>query len=105
VPSQGAAAAGVKLSKIQRFAFDLLEKLIATEGVTAPAEANLPVGFKVCRAATWRERFYEEYPADVKPDAKRKALLRATLDLEQEKLIALWHEFVWVRDKQDSGTF
>jgi hypothetical protein len=93
VPSE-AGAAGAKLTKVQRFAFDLLQKLIASEGVTAPAEANLPVGFKVCRAALWRERFYETYPAE-KQEAKRKALLRATLDLEEAKLIVLWREYVW----------
>jgi hypothetical protein len=85
---------GVKLTKVQRFAFDLLKKLIATEGVDPPAEANLPTAFKVCRADTWRKRFYEEYPAD-KQDTKKKALLRATLDLEEAKLIVLWREYVW----------
>src|SRR5262249_2817835 len=94
---------GSKLTKIQRFAFELLQKLIASEGITPPAEAKLPAGFKVCRAETWRQRFYEEYPSDVKPDAKRKALLRATLELEEAKLIVLWREYVWVtaaeRDK------
>ena len=87
-------AAGKKLTKVQRFAFGLLKKLITTEGVSPPAEANLPVGFKVCQSDTWRKRFYEEYPADVTPSAKRKALLRATLDLEEMKLIVLWREYV-----------
>ena len=104
VPADSAVA-GVKLTKIQRFAFELLQKLIIAQGVTPPADANLPADFKVCRAETWRERFYETYPADVKPDAKRKALLRATLDLEEQKLIVLWRAFVWVPDKQNSGTF
>jgi len=89
-------AAGKKLTKVQRFAFGLLKKLITTEGVSPPAEANLPVGFKVCQSDTWRKRFYEEYPADVTPSAKRKALLRATLDLEEMKLIVLWREYVWL---------
>jgi AAA domain len=98
---------GSKLTKIQRFAFDLLKKLITSEGVEPPAEANLPAGFKVCPSDTWRKRFYETYPADVKPDAKRKALLRATLDLEEQKLIVLWREYVWLaaaeRDKPGEG--
>ena len=41
----------------------------------------------------------------MKPDAKRKSLLRATLDLEEQKLIVLWREFVWAPDQQNSGTF
>jgi len=32
----------------------------------------------------------------VTPSAKRKALLRATLDLEEMKLIVLWREYVWL---------
>jgi hypothetical protein len=71
--------------------------VIDTEGVTPPAEANLPAGSKVARNEIWRQRFYETYPAD-KQDTKKKALLRATLDLEEQKLIVLWREFVWVRD-------
>jgi AAA domain len=94
-------AAGLKLTKVQRFAFDLLQKLIATEGVTAPAEANLPASFNVCLADTWRKRFYQTYPAE-KQDTKKKALLRATLDLEEAKLITLWREFVWLPDKRDT---
>jgi hypothetical protein len=94
--------AGVKLSKVQRFAFELLQKLTEKEGVTAPAEAELPAGFKVCLADIWRKRFYETYPAE-KQDTKKKALLRATLDLEEAKLIELWREYVWVRDKRDKS--
>jgi hypothetical protein len=92
--------AGLKLTKTQRFAFDLLQKLIATDGVSAPADAYLPADFKVCRAETWRERFYQEYPGD-KLNTKQKALLRATLDLEEQKLIVLWREFVWIKAQED----
>jgi hypothetical protein len=101
VPTE-AEAAGKKLTKVQRFAFNLLKKLIAAEGVDPPAETKLPAGFKICLSDTWRKRFYEEYPAD-KQDTKKKALLRATLDLEQERLIVLWREYVWVRDERDKG--
>src|SRR5262249_42894089 len=55
--------AGLKLTKVQRFAFELLQKLIATESVPPPAEAKLPEGFKVCLSDTWRKRFYVEYPS------------------------------------------
>jgi len=99
VPADSTAA-GVKLTKTQRFAFDLLQKLITTEGVTAPADAHLLADFKVCRAETWRERFYQEYPGD-KLNTKQKALLRATLDLEEQKLIVLWREFVWIKAQED----
>jgi hypothetical protein len=93
VPTE-TVAAGVKLSKVQKFAYELLLKLIKTEGVDPPAEAELPKGFRVCLADIWRKRFYETYPAE-KQNTKKKALLRATLDLEDAKLIELWREYVW----------
>jgi hypothetical protein len=93
VPTE-AAAAGVKLSKAQKFAYELLQKLIKSESVEPPAEANLAAGVRVCLADTWRKRFYETYPAD-KQATKKKALFRATLDLEDAKLIELWREYVW----------
>lgn len=40
------------------------------------------------------------YPAE-KQDTKKKALLRATLVVEEAKLIELFREYVWVRDKRD----
>ena len=101
-PAADLGAAGPKLNKTQRFAFDLLQKLIASpdDGVAAPADAPLPTGTRVCLSDTWRKRFYETYPAD-KQDTKKKALLRATLDLEQEGLIELWREYVGVKERDN----
>jgi hypothetical protein len=93
--------AGAKLSKVNGFAFELLQKLIEKEGIDPPAEANLPAGFKVCLMDTWRTRFYEEYPAE-KTNTKKKAFVRATLDLgpSEEELVEFWREYVWPkRDK------
>jgi hypothetical protein len=102
-----AAEAGPKLTKAQGFAFNLLRRLIDTQGIDAPAEAKLPEGKRVCLSDTWRKEFYATYPAE-KQDTKKKALLRATLDLEQAGLIVLWREFVWLsdqRDKRDKSDF
>jgi hypothetical protein len=101
VPAEGSAG-GLKLSKVQRFAFELLQKLIEKEGVVPPDDAQLPAGSKACLVDTWRKRFYETYPAE-KQDTKKKALFRAILDLEQEHLIVLWRDYVWVRDKRDKS--
>jgi hypothetical protein len=112
-PSEdGGADAGPKLSKSERFAFELLQKMIASkeDSVEAPAEAKLPAGTRVCLADTWRKRFYQEYPAE-KQDTKKKALLRAMLELSSANiaLIVLWKEYVWLwpaeqeRDKRDKS--
>jgi hypothetical protein len=90
-----AGTAEQKLTKTQRFAFDLLQKLIAKEGIAPPAEAKLAQGQQVIHSEIWRKAFYDTYPAD-KQDTKKKALLRATLDLTELKLIELWREFVWI---------
>ena len=80
------------------------------DSVEAPAEAKLPAGTRVCLADTWRKRFYQEYPAE-KQDTKKKALLRAMLELSSANiaLIVLWKEYVWLwpaeqeRDKRDKS--
>jgi hypothetical protein len=92
------AEAGPKLPKTQGFAFTALERLIETQGIAAPAEARLPEGTKVCLSDTWRKEFYATYPAE-RQDTKKKALLRATLDLEQAGLIVLWREYVWLKER------
>jgi hypothetical protein len=106
VPSE-AGAAGPKLNKTQRFALEVLKKLIASKEDSVEvltdnplAKKGIPIGTRVCRNEDWRKQFYETYPAE-KVDAKRKALLRATLDLEEQGLIELLGEYVCLRDKQD----
>jgi hypothetical protein len=66
-----AGAKGLKLTKVQRFAFDLLQKLIKTEGRDPPTEAKLAPDVRVCLSDTWRKSFYATYPAD-KQDTKKK---------------------------------
>jgi AAA domain-containing protein len=100
VPAEGVVAdKGPKLSKVNHFALDLLQRLIEVEGQPAPIEAKLD-GVRVCPVAKWRERFNETYPAD-KRDTKKKAYLRAVLELKEANFIELWREYVWLRDKRD----
>jgi hypothetical protein len=99
VPTE-TAAKEPKLSNANSFALNLLKRLMETDGQPAPADAKLPEGTRVCLAAVWRENFYKTYPGD-KPGTKKKALLRATLDLEKRGLIGLFREFVWLGDKGD----
>jgi hypothetical protein len=94
------ATAALKLSKVNRFAFDLLQSLITTEGEPPPKDSGLPDHVRVYQAGKWREQFIEIYPSD-KRDTKKKAYQRAVLDLQQIGLIELWREFVWLRDKRD----
>ena len=60
MPAQGVAT-GPKLSKVQKFAFDLLKKLTDTESVHPPAGHNPLSNCPAVLSATWRERFYETY--------------------------------------------
>jgi hypothetical protein len=93
-------ASGPKLKPTSRFALDLLRSLTATEGQRPPGESNLPEHARVYHAGTFRERFYEAYPGD-KRDTKKKAHLRAVLDLQAAGLIELWREWMWLRDSRD----
>ena len=34
-----------------------MQKVIATENLTPPAEAKLPAHIRVCRSETWRQQF------------------------------------------------
>ena len=102
-----AGEAGPKLTKVQRFAFDALRKILASaidsievKPDSALAAKGIPAGKRACRSATWREHFYETYPAD-KADTKKKALLRATLDLTNLGLVELTGEYVWRPDQRD----
>jgi AAA domain len=102
--------AGPKLTKTQRFAYEALKKTIddQTDGITVRADSELankgvPIGARACRAESWRFRFYQTYPAD-KLDTKKKALLRATLDLEEAGHIGLAAEYVYLLNSGTSGT-
>ena len=98
-----------KLPKTQQFALDALKKLLASnESVVVQAGSDLakkgiPIGTRVCHSEDWRAEFYDTYPAD-KLDTKKKALLRATLDLTNEGLILLSGQYVWQRDIQGKSS-
>ena len=97
-----AGDAGPKLSKANRFALDLLKKLIAAEGQPPPPDSDLAADVRVCHAGKFRERFKETYPTSSdKEGTKNKAFVRATLELQEAGFIELWREWVWLRDKRD----
>jgi hypothetical protein len=89
------------LPRTQRFALDALKKVLAsTDGVEVKTDSDLtkkgiPVGTRVCKSEIWRQAFYDTYPGD-KQDTKKKALLRATIDLTNARLIYLTGEYVWL---------
>jgi hypothetical protein len=101
VPADIVAVAEPKLPKTQKFALAALKKVIENGGqLQPPCHANFPANWPCVLSEKWRQQFYDTYPSD-KPATKRQALLRATLDLEEAGFIALWREFVWLRDMRD----
>jgi hypothetical protein len=102
VPTDIAAAVEPKLPKTQRFALDALKKLI-DDGATVAVPKGHPfqASWPVVLSENWRQQFYDTYPSD-KPATKRQALLRATLDLEKAGFIALWKDYVALRDMRDT---
>jgi hypothetical protein len=105
------SAKGLKLSKVNALAFNVLAKLIEAEGSKPPAEANLHPSVRVCLTATWRDQFYAAHPAD-KQGTKQKAFVRAHIDLIEAKLVGFWDQYVWLAadepdhpDKPDKSRF
>jgi AAA domain len=99
-----ASAAEPKLTKVQQLACDALKRTIKDEGVEVKAESEMakkgvPIGRHACLAENWRQQFYDLH--DGKNQAtKRQALFRATLDLEEAKLIGLAkNQYVWLPGK------
>jgi hypothetical protein len=85
---------GPKLTQVQRFAFELLQRLIQTNSVEPPADADLPKGSRVVLAETWREEFMSGYPTGNR-DSRKRMFNRGVLELDQQHLVVLWREFAW----------
>lgn len=88
----GAAAT---LSGATKLAFDSLCEVLAESGEVPPASNHIPPDIRVVSAVLWREHFYKAYAGD-KPDAKQKAFVRATLKLQEKKLVGLWSDKAWI---------
>jgi hypothetical protein len=95
-----ASAAEPKLPKVQQLAYDALKRTIKDEGVEVKADSEMakkgvPIGQRACLSESWRQCFYRLHEAR-RPEAKRQALFRATLQLEDSKLIALAGQYIWL---------
>jgi AAA domain-containing protein/DNA primase RepB-like protein len=101
VPSEVAAVAEPKKKKLplgQQYGLTALKKVIANGGpVQPPAGHPFPANWVVVESDQWREEFYKLHPSD-KVVTKRQALFRATLDLEEAGFIAIWKDYVAMRD-------
>jgi AAA domain len=103
IASTEAADVGPKLSKLEQLAFDALKRTLKDEGVevktdSAMAKAGVPIGQRACLSESWRQQFYELHQAK-NPATKRQALFRATLGLEEAKLIRLVGQYIWLLAK------
>ena len=81
-------------SHVQRFLFELLERLMQTNSVEPPVDANLPQGSRVVLAETWREEFMVGYPTGSR-DSHKRNFNRAVPALGERNLVVFWREFVW----------
>jgi hypothetical protein len=85
---------GPKLTTVQRFALDLLDRLVKTNSVEPPADANLPKGSRVVLAATWREEFLASYPSGNR-DSRKRMFNKRVPEFAEQHLVTFWREFVW----------
>ena len=101
VPTEIVAVAEPKKKKLpvgQQYGLNALKKVIA-DGLTVQPPAGHPfqANWPVVKSEKWRQQFYDYHPSD-KAVTKRQALFRAALDLENAGFIALWKQFVALRD-------
>ena len=99
------AAKGPKLNKAGKLGFDVLTRLLKSEGEAAPTDFGLPADSKVVKQAAWREEFYKVYPAD-KTGTKQKAFVRVHADLYEAHLVQYLDEFAFLNpDNPDKTAF
>jgi hypothetical protein len=99
------AAKGPKLNKTGKLGFDVLTRLLKSEGEAAPANFDLPADSKVVKQAAWREEFYKVHPAD-KTGTKQKAFVRVHADLYEAHLVQYLGEFAFLNpDNPDKTAF
>jgi hypothetical protein len=100
IAASEASTAGPKLTTVQQAAYDALKRTIKDEGVEVKTNSEMarngvPIGQRACLSESWRQCFYGLHEAK-RPEAKRQALFRATLQLEESKLIALAGQYIWL---------
>jgi hypothetical protein len=84
-----------------KLALEQLQELIADTGEVPPTSNRIPPNVRVCSAIAWRESFYNVYAG--KPDTKQKAFVRATLKLQEARLIGIWSDKAWLAGHAGHG--
>lgn len=93
-PAELPAATGPKLAGATRLAFDSLKEVLADIGEVPPASTRIPAGVKVCSAILWREHFYKSHLGE--KQTKQKAFVRASLRLQEIRLVGTWSDKAWL---------
>jgi hypothetical protein len=88
-----------KLPAGAKFALVALQHAVIAAG-QAPVSRNVPEWARVVRMETWRQEFYARSHLD-KPDAKRKAFLRAVNDLRESGEVGFYEDWAWLGRKSD----
>jgi energy-coupling factor transporter ATP-binding protein EcfA2 len=93
----GKQSGRVKLTKSQRKAMEMLERVIVDEGRPAPVTNDYPKGVPVVSVAQWRDACLKGglSPAGTEESAA-KAFRRAVADLDAMHRIGIWNGLVWI---------
>ena len=92
VEAVGSPNKGPKLPQAARIALEQLQGLIE-KTLKNQDKSRTSENVRAVPISTWRERFYDAYPTD-KPDTKQKAFVRASLTLEERKIIRVSQDSV-----------
>jgi hypothetical protein len=99
VPSEEAFSHQVtkKLSAGQRRCLDALFEVLLDFGTVPPASSHIPAKTRTTTLVRWKEYFLKKTIADpAKPDSKDKAFVRASVKLQDLRIIGVWGDQVWV---------
>ena len=86
-----------KLPPAAKLALEQLRDVLAEVGTAPPVSNHIPQqpDIRVCPVELWREHYYRAYPAGP-PDTKQKAFVRASLTLQERKIIGIYGDKVWL---------
>jgi hypothetical protein len=85
-----------KIKGAKKVVLDLLRKAIDEAGSVLPESNHIPPNTRTVSVETWRAyAFQGTITESDKPDARRKAFVRAVKDLQVANLVGVWGGYAW----------
>jgi AAA domain len=93
------AGANRELTGNNKLALVALRHAIDAAGIRRTGDPDIPPSVLSVTTKAWRHQLYARMP-EHKPDAKQKAFSRATIELQEEKRVAVMNGFAWILEAE-----